>query len=99
MTTLRIGAELARIVRTVEKSAAKGNSRPVLAGIYATVRGDRLTLATADGFRLSTAAATLDAPAAPAAILVRAGRACLQPDLALVPIQYACRGYDCCDVM
>jgi DNA polymerase III sliding clamp (beta) subunit (PCNA family) len=49
--------------------------RPVLAGIHAEVNGDRLTLAAADGFRLSTAYATLDASAETdtSAILERAG--------------------------
>jgi hypothetical protein len=47
----------------VETSAAEDDSRPVLTGIYVTVKGDRLTLTTADGFRLSTAHATLDEPA------------------------------------
>ena len=46
MTTLTIAAaELARIVKAVEKSAAKDDSRPALAGIHARVTGDRLTLA------------------------------------------------------
>jgi DNA polymerase III sliding clamp (beta) subunit (PCNA family) len=46
MTTLTIAAaELRRITLAVEKSAAKDDSRPVLAGIQATITGDRLTLA------------------------------------------------------
>ena len=67
-------AELRRLTLAVEKSAAKDDSRPVLAGISATIAGDRLTLAAADGFRLSTAYATLDDAAPDAsAILERAG--------------------------
>ena len=48
-------AELRRIILAVEKSAARDDSRPVLAGIQATVKGDHLNVAAADGFRLSVA--------------------------------------------
>src|SRR5829696_6232199 len=74
MTLTVDAAELRRIALAVEKSAAKDDSRPVLAGIHASVKGNRLTLAAADGFRLSTAYATLDASAGThAAIIERAG--------------------------
>ena len=52
MTTLTIAAELRRIVLAVEKSCAYDDSRPVLAGIYARVEGNRLTLVPAGDFRL-----------------------------------------------
>src|SRR5829696_5375816 len=74
MTLTVDAAEPRRIALAVEKSAAKDDSRPVLTGIHASVKGDRLTLAAADGFRLSTAYATLDAPAPDATgTLERAG--------------------------
>lgn len=75
MTITIDAAELRRLILAVEKSAARDDSRPVLAGIQATINGDRLTLAAADGFRLSTAYATLDAAPAhdASAILERAG--------------------------
>jgi len=55
--------ELLRILARVERSAAKDDSRPVLAGIVLRhdQKRDRLTAAAADGFTLSTADA--DAPA------------------------------------
>jgi DNA polymerase III sliding clamp (beta) subunit (PCNA family) len=64
MTLTIDAAELRRIALAVEKSAAKDDSRPVLQGIHARIAGNRLTLAAADGFRLSTAHATLDESAA-----------------------------------
>ena len=72
--------DFTRIVRAVEKSAAKDDSRPALAGIHARLSAEALTLTAADGYRLSTAhAALVDAEAAPspdagdvAAILERA---------------------------
>src|SRR5688572_9688902 len=74
MTLTIDAAELRRIALAVEKSAAKDDSRPVLAGIHASVKGDRVTLAAADGFRLSTAYAKLDDTAHDtSAILERAG--------------------------
>lgn len=74
MTLTINAAALRRIVAVVEKSAARDDSRPVLAGIQASIKGDRTTLA-ANGFRLSTAHAALDEPAESpaAAILERAG--------------------------
>jgi hypothetical protein len=55
MTPLTIdAAKLARIVKAVEKSAAREDARPVLAGIHASVTDDTLTR-TADQFRRSTA--------------------------------------------
>jgi hypothetical protein len=74
MTTITApAAEVARIVRAVEKSAAKDPSRPALAGISVTLEAGKLTTAAADGFRLSTAYTTLaEADDAAPAILDRA---------------------------
>jgi hypothetical protein len=65
MTTLTVSAaELVRIVRAVERSAAKDDSRPVLAGIHVAATDGTLAATAADGFRLSMAYAMLteDAP-------------------------------------
>lgn len=49
------GADFARAVLAVERSAAKDDSHPVLAGIQMEIVGDALTIVAADGFRLSFA--------------------------------------------
>ena len=46
-------AELVRGINLVAPSAARDTSRPVLAGIYINLEPDNMTLAAADGFRLS----------------------------------------------
>jgi DNA polymerase-3 subunit beta len=45
-------------------AAATDDSRPVLAGVYLELHGTTVTLAAADGFRLSVREAELDEPAA-----------------------------------
>lgn len=47
------GFDLARHILSVERSAAKDDTRPVLAGIQMEVESDAITFAAADGFRLS----------------------------------------------
>lgn len=52
--TLELDAEMLReAITQVVFSAATDDSRPVLTGVDVVVEGDRLTLAAADGFRLS----------------------------------------------
>lgn len=54
-------------------AAASDDSRPVLAGVQLEAEGDRLTLAAADGFRMSVRTITMAAPLAePLSIIVPA---------------------------
>lgn len=46
-------AELREAIARVVFAAANDDSRPVLTGVHAKIEGDSLTLAAADGFRLS----------------------------------------------
>ena len=46
-------AELMRGINLVAPSAARDNSRPILTGIYVNLEPECLTMAAADGFRLS----------------------------------------------
>lgn len=74
MTTFTVpAAELVRLVNAVQRSAARSNDRPALAGIHVSLENGKLTATAADGFRLSTAYTLLHEPdnAAPA-ILDRA---------------------------
>ena len=50
-----------RAIERVEFAAANDDSRPVLTGIHFKTEGPRLTLASADGFRLAVADITLGA--------------------------------------
>jgi DNA polymerase III subunit beta len=55
---------LRRAIERVEFAAATDDSRPVLTGVHVKTDGTRLTLASADGFRLAVADVTLaSAPA------------------------------------
>ncbi len=51
---------LRRAIERVEFAAASDDSRPVLTGVHFKSDGKRLTLASADGFRLAVADITLD---------------------------------------
>ena len=55
---------LRRAIDRVEFAAASDDSRPVLTGVQVKIEGTKLTLASADGFRLAVAEITL--PVAPA---------------------------------
>jgi len=44
-------------------TASNDEARPVLMGVLLTVNGDQITMASADGFRLSVRKATLSSPA------------------------------------
>jgi len=63
--TATVEAEALReAVGQVVFAAATDDSRPVLAGVLLEFKGDELTLAAADGFRLSVRTLTLQQPAA-----------------------------------
>lgn len=51
------------MIHQVAFSASTDEARPVLMGVLVVVEGDRITMAAADGFRLSVRTATLSAPA------------------------------------
>src|SRR5512143_829045 len=50
------------MIQQVAFAASTDEARPVLMGVLVTVSGDTITLAAADGFRLSVRKATLSAP-------------------------------------
>ena len=52
------------MIQQVALAASVDEARPVLMGVLVTVDKDQITLAAADGFRLSVRTATLSAPAA-----------------------------------
>jgi DNA polymerase-3 subunit beta len=61
---LRIpAAELKAVIQRVVFAASSDESRPVLTGVLLVIEGQSVTLAAADGFRLSESRITLDAPA------------------------------------
>lgn len=51
------------MIHQVAFSASTDEARPVLMGVLVTVDGDKITMAAADGFRLSVCSATLSTPA------------------------------------
>jgi DNA polymerase-3 subunit beta len=55
-------SDLKEIIQQVAFAASTDEARPILTGVLVTVDGDRLTLASADGFRLSVRKATLSSP-------------------------------------
>lgn len=64
-------AEFREMIQQVAFAASTDEARPVLMGVLIQVEKDKLTMAAADGFRLSVRKATLSAPApAPAPISV-----------------------------
>jgi DNA polymerase-3 subunit beta len=54
--------DLKEIIQQVAFAASTDEARPILTGVLITVNGDQLTLASADGFRLSVRKALLSAP-------------------------------------
>ena len=66
---------LREMINQVAFAAAMDESRPVLAGVQAELAGSRLTMAAADGFRLSVRSAELSAPAPAATTVVIPARA------------------------
>ncbi len=63
-TATVVAEALREAVGQVVFAAATDDSRPVLAGVLLEFKGDELTLAAADGFRLSVRTLTLQQPAA-----------------------------------
>ncbi len=66
-------AEFREMIQQVAFAASTDEARPVLMGVLIQVETDKLTMAAADGFRLSVRKATLSAPApAPISVIVPA---------------------------
>jgi DNA polymerase-3 subunit beta len=61
-----------RMTEQVVLAAATDESRPILTGVLAKFEGNRLTLAAADGFRLSVRTAELPAETKPASVIIPA---------------------------
>ncbi len=55
-------SDLKEIIRQVTFAASTDEARPILTGVLVTVTGDLLTMASADGFRLSVRKASLSSP-------------------------------------
>jgi len=56
-------ADFKELIRKVSVSAASDQGRPVLTGVLVAIDGNTITLAAADGFRLSEGVAVLSSPA------------------------------------
>lgn len=66
-------ADFREMIQQVAFAASTDEARPVLMGVLVQVEKDKLTMAAADGFRLSVRKATLSAPAsAPISVIVPA---------------------------
>jgi DNA polymerase III subunit beta len=66
-------ADLREMIRQVVFAASPDEARPILTGVLVTVSGDQITMAAADGFRLSVRKAELSTPAArPVSIVIPA---------------------------
>lgn len=50
------------MIQQVAFSASTDEARPILTGVYLKIEGNQITMAAADGFRLSVRTAELDAP-------------------------------------
>ncbi|ACZ41909.1 DNA polymerase III, beta subunit [Thermobaculum terrenum ATCC BAA-798] len=71
--TLRIDAEVLKgMIEQVVFAAATDDSRPVLAGVLFKIDGDKLTLAAADGFRLSVKEQSINSSAESVNVIVPA---------------------------
>ncbi len=68
-------AILREAIEHVVFAAASDDSRPVLAGVQLEVKGDKLQLAAADGFRMSVRTVTLDHPLADEVSIIIPARA------------------------
>ena len=64
--------DLKEMIQQVAFAASTDEARPILTGVLVTVNGDELTMASADGFRLSVRKANLSSPTS-------------RPQLAVVP--------------
>jgi len=67
--------DLKDVIRQVTFAASTDDARPVLTGVLITVKGDEMTLAAADGFRLSVRRAALAEPVSEAIKVVVPARA------------------------
>ena len=65
-------AAFRRMIEQVVLAAATDESRPILTGVLAKFERDKLTLAAADGFRLSVRTAELPAEIEPASVIIPA---------------------------
>jgi DNA polymerase-3 subunit beta len=65
-------AAFREMIEQVVFAAATDESRPILTGVLAKFEGNRLTLAAADGFRLSVRTAGLPAETGPAGVIIPA---------------------------
>jgi DNA polymerase-3 subunit beta len=65
-------AAFREMIEQVVFAAATDESRPILTGVLAKFEGNRLTLAAADGFRLSVRTAGLPAETGPASVIIPA---------------------------
>lgn len=61
-----------RMIEQVVLAAATDESRPILTGVLAKFEGNKLTLAAADGFRLSVRTAELPTETEPASVIIPA---------------------------
>ena len=64
------GKTLKEMIRQTAFAAAKDDNRPILTGVYTEFDGDIMTMASADGYRLSVRTTNLDAPIDPKVHLV-----------------------------
>jgi DNA polymerase-3 subunit beta len=55
---------LKEMIHQVAFSASTDEARPILTGVYMKIEGNQMTMAAADGFRLSVRTSELDAPVA-----------------------------------
>jgi DNA polymerase-3 subunit beta len=55
-------SDLKEMIQQVVFAASTDEARPILTGVLVTVEGDQMTLASADGFRLSVRSAELPSP-------------------------------------
>lgn len=65
-------AAFKRMIEQVVLAAATDESRPILTGVLAKFEGNKLTLAAADGFRLSVRTAELPTEIEPASVIIPA---------------------------
>ena len=65
-------AAFRRMIEQVVLAAATDESRPILTGVLAKFEGNQLTMAAADGFRLSVRTAELPAETEPASVIIPA---------------------------
>jgi DNA polymerase III subunit beta len=56
--------DLKEMIQQVVFAASDDQARPILTGVYVNVKGNKITMAAADGFRLSVRKAELSTPAA-----------------------------------